>query len=281
MKNSFNDFFNYIDDINNENTLNQKKTPNKIIAFSINILAIALLISGGYGLKYLENRENDIEESRIRQEELMTNSQNAALEIKDMIEDKQEEKVNGYRDFEKLKKENNDTVAWLYVPGVDIDMPIVQAKNNSYYLSHDFDKKKSTMGWAFADYNNTFPELSDNTIMYGHTYRETTIFSKLKRVLKKDWLNDKSKHIITFDTEKERLTFKVFSVYTIKETNDYLYISFETKEKYQKYLDRELERSIKDFNVNVTSDDKIITLSTCYMNEHNRLVLHAKLIGTE
>ena len=160
-------------------------------------------------------------------------------------------------------------------------MPIVKTKDNEYYLSHDFDRKKNQMGWVFADSNATFPELSTNTIMYGHTYRRTTMFSNLKNVLEDKLLNKEKKHKITFDTEKERLIFKVFSVYTIKATNDYLYTSFNSKEDYQKYLDQELKRSIKDFKEEVTTNDKILTLSTCYISDKERLVVHAKLDSKE
>ena len=88
-------------------------------------------------------------------------------------------------------------------------------------------------------------------------------------------------HKITFDTERERLIFKVFSVYTIKATNDYLFTSFSNKEQYDKYLKQELKRSIKDFNSDVNTDDKMLTLSTCYISDKERLVVHAKLDSKE
>lgn len=167
------------------------------------------------------------------------------------------------------------------MPGIDIDLPIVQGEDNTYYLTHNYDKKTNSMGWAFADYKNSFPDLSTNTIMYGHTYKMTTIFSTLKKTLEKDWLDDEAKQRITLDTEKERLMFKVFSVYTIDETNDYLHINFKSKEKYQKYIDTSLKRSIKDFKTKPTTDDKILTISTCYIDSSKRLVVQAKLIGSE
>lgn len=264
------------------NKINQKKRNKKLI-LCLNLLAIMLLLGGGYGIKYIYDQKKDIEEARIRQQELLASQQKKAKEITESINEQkveEENKTNIHRDFAKLKQENSDTVAWLYVPGADIDMPIVKGEDNSYYLTHDFDKTSNSMGWAFADYKNTFPELSTNTIMYGHTYRQTTIFSKLKNVLKDEWLNDEEKHKITFDTEKERLIFKVFSVYTIKETNDYLYINFSTTEEYQKYLNKSLQRSIKDFNVKPSVNDKILTLSTCYIDDTQRLVVQAKLIGS-
>ena len=169
----------------------------------------------------------------------------------------------------------------MYVPETGIDLPIVQTDNNSYYLTHDFDKKQNSMGWAFADSKNSFPNLSTNTILYGHTYKSTTIFSGLKKVLNKSWLKDESKQRITFDTERERLIFKVFSVYTTKETIDYLNINFSSDEKYQKYLDKSIKRSVKNFKVKPNNKDKILTLSTCYKDSNQRLVVQAKLIGSE
>lgn len=250
----------------------------------VTIFAITLLISGGYGIKYIFDQKQDIEDSRIRQQELLASSQQKAKQITDSIkkEDKENStKTNIHRDLSKIKKQNEDTVAWLYVPGTDIDMPIVKAENNTYYLTHDFDKKSNAMGWAFADSQNTFPTLSTNTIMYGHTYRMTTIFSKLKNVLDKKWLDNENMQRITLDTERERLIFKVFSVYTIKETADYLQIDFSSKEKYQEYLNTSLERSIKDFKTIPTTNNKIITLSTCYQDSNQRLIVQAKLIGSE
>ena len=55
---------------------------------------------------------------------------------------------------EKLKQENSDTVAWLKVENTNIEIPVVQAKDNSYYLTHNFNKKYNVAGWVFADYKN-------------------------------------------------------------------------------------------------------------------------------
>ena len=274
--------FDYINDNNNQNKISKKKKNKKLI-LCLNLLGIMLLIGGGYGIKYIYDQKKDIEEAKLRQQELLASQQKKAKEITDSINNqKQEEenKTNIHRDFSKLKEQNSDTVAWLYVPGTDIDMPIVKGKDNSYYLTHDFDKTSNSMGWAFADYKNTFPELSTNTIMYGHTYRQTTIFSKLKNVLKDSWLNDEEKQKITLDTEKERLIFQVFSVYTIDETNDYLYINFSSTKEYQEYLNKSLKRSIKNFKIKPSTNDKILTLSTCYIDDSQRLVVQAKLIGS-
>ena len=33
------------------------------------------------------------------------------------------------------RAKNPDTVAWLYIPGAEIDDPVMQAEDNGYYLS--------------------------------------------------------------------------------------------------------------------------------------------------
>lgn len=257
-----------------------KTKNNKQFALVVNLLAIALLVTGGYGIKYVLDQQRDIKEAEEQRQELLLSQQKKAKELKEQLL-AEKNKKNSYRDFDSLKKKNPDTVAWIIVPGADVDMPIVKADDNKYYLTHNYEREYNSMGWAFADSKNTFPNLSDNTIMYGHTYKSTAIFSKLKNVLEKDWLNDVAKQIITFDTEKERLTFKVFSIYTTEATNDYLKLNFKTKDDFKKYLDRETKRSIKYFKVRTNSNDKIITLSTCYIDANHRLVIHAKLIGSE
>ena len=136
------------------------------------------------------------------------------------------------------------------------------------------------MGWAFADFQNSFPNLSTNTIIYGHTYKQTTIFSKLKNVLKDTWLNNQKYQKITLDTEQERLIFQVYSIYTTKDTNDYLFINFNNQNKYNNYLDKSIKRSIKKFNIRPSVNDKILTLSTCYTDENQRLVVQAVLVDS-
>ena len=60
-----------------------------------------------------------------------------SVEIDSTNDEEHKYKVN----FERLKQENSDTVAWLKVENTNIEIPVVQAKGNSYYLTHNFNKK--------------------------------------------------------------------------------------------------------------------------------------------
>lgn len=71
-----------------------------------------------------------------------------------------------YCDFTELLAENENTVGWINVKNTNIDYPVVQHTDNSYYLSHSFDKTSSNAGWVFADYRNKLDGSDRNIIIY-------------------------------------------------------------------------------------------------------------------
>lgn len=180
--------------------------------------------------------------------------------------------------FSTLQEINKDTIGWLTVNNTRIDYPVVQAKDNDYYLRRDYYQNKNRHGWIFMDYRNNPDELNENTIIYGHNLANQTMFGTLRYALNSYWYKKSANQIITFNTPNENMKFQIFSIYTIPTTNDYLDITFPTTDAYQSYIDLVKGRSIYDFNIEVTTDDKILTLSTCANGNDKRLVIHAKLI---
>ena len=73
---------------------------------------------------------------------------------------------------------NSETVGWIQINGTHVNYPIVKHQDNSYYLEHDFYKRKTSVGWIFADYRNNFDTLDNNTIIYGHNLINKTIGGK-------------------------------------------------------------------------------------------------------
>ena len=182
-------------------------------------------------------------------------------------------------DFTELMKKNTDTVGWIKVNGTNINYPIVQTKDNDYYLTHAFDRSKNSAGWVFADFRNNWSNFDENTIIYGHGRLDNTVFGSLRNITKESWLQKKENHLVRLSTPTENTLWQVFSVYTIKAESYYLTTTFYTdKETHQQFLDTLKKRSIYDFSATLNTEDKIITLSTCQDNDDHRVVLHAKLI---
>lgn len=180
-----------------------------------------------------------------------------------------------------LKDVNDDMVGWLTVKGTKIDYPVVRGEDNSHYLTTNFYKEADYNGWVFMDYRNNAVDLDANTIIYAHNrYSSGIMFGTLPNVRKKSWLENEDNYYITFNTMNKVQKWKIFSYYSIKVTSDYLETTFDNTKDHEKFIKLITKRSKKNFKTTVTTDDKILTLSTCY-NTNDRFVVHAVLINEE
>lgn len=189
------------------------------------------------------------------------------------IKDTQNDTLN----INELKSKNNDTIGWIKVNNTNIDYPLVQSKDNNYYLTHNYNKKKTSAGWIFLDKRNNKDLSNKNNIIYGHSRKDKSMFGTLKYTLNKNWYKNKDNLIIKITTETKKYNYEVFSIYTIEKENYYLQTDFTTKKEYKTFLNILRERSIYDFKTDIENTTSILTLSTCY-KDNQRVVVHAKLI---
>ena len=200
-----------------------------------------------------------------------------SISTKVTVEQMEGEREKYHIDFDSLKKINEDTVGWVKVYGTDIEFPVVQSEDNSYYLTHNFEKKNNVAGWIFADYRNKFDETDKNIIIYGHNRKDKSMFATLKNVLNNDWYTKDENRIIVWITENEYSLYEVFSVYQILNEDYYITTDF-SNISYSDFLKRAKAKSIYDFGIDVTEEDTLLTLSTCADNNKYRVVLQAKKI---
>ena len=172
---------------------------------------------------------------------------------------------------------NPHTVGWIKVNNTRMDYPVVQYTDNDYYLGRDFKQRKNSMGWIFMDYRNDSEELSKNTIIYGHNIKGGIMFGGISNMFSNYYLSKEENNYIIFNNKNKNMRWKIFSMYKINETNDYLKTDFETDADYQNFINMIQSRSQFRFDTTVTTNDKIITLSTCFSNK-TRSVVHAVLV---
>lgn len=240
---------------------NKKKLFNVVMRIIELIFLILLVYSSINIFKwYNNNKEN----------KQIINEIAESVTINEDTNEEKKYKIN----FEELKQKNSDTVAWLKVENTNIEYPIVQANNNSYYLTHNFDKKYNVAGWIFADYKNKLDGTDRNIVVYGHNMRNNSMFGSLKDVITEEWYNNEENKYITFVTENDYQTYQVFSVYQIKTEDYYIQTEFKSNE-FTEFIDTITKRSKKDFGINVSKEDTILTLSTCSNNNKYRVVLHS------
>lgn len=237
------------------------KKKSKILITLIQIVLIAVIIFSG--IKIIEwiksNKKNKDIMSEIKENVVINN---------EMDSNNEEYKI----DFAKLKQKNSDAIAWIKVNGTDIDFPVVKGTDNSYYLTHNFDKEKNKAGWIFADYRNKFDGTDKNIIIYGHNMKNGSMFASLKDVIKEEWYNNENNKYIALITENENCKYQVFSVYQTETEEYYLQTNISN---FEEFVEKIKGRSKKNFNVDIKETDSILTLSTCADNTKYRVVLHA------
>ena len=190
---------------------------------------------------------------------------------------------------------NEDTVGWLYVPGTTIDEVVVQAigdSSNDYYMRRDNLKNQNFDGCYFMDfraYIGSRDQLSKNTVIYGHSMDdnpEGKLFSQLKKYLDINFAKENA--YIYFSTPESEMVWQVFAVFYTDIGFNYIEPN-PTSTDFLNIITDARKRSQFNFDVDVTANDKILTLSTCtyhivptYPNDY-RYVVMAKLLpkGTE
>lgn len=185
-------------------------------------------------------------------------------------------------DFKELLEKNNETVAWIKVNNTNVNYSVVQHNDNEYYLNHDFNKNHNANGWVYGDYRDDFRYFGNNTILYAHNLTNRKMFGSLAWCLKESWYKNEENHYIKLSTPYSNTVWKIFSIYTITPEVYYLKTYFNNTESHQQFLNTLKERSIYKFtNENLTTDDKILTLSTCSDDGTKRIVIHAQMIKAE
>lgn len=179
---------------------------------------------------------------------------------------------------------NPDFIGWLSIPGTDIDYPVVLTSDAEFYLTHDFTGQKSVIGCLFS-LDRTDYRTSRNIAVYGHHMRRsrsTTMFQPLHEYKSADFCDNHSE--IQFGILYGSRKYTVFAVINKRESDwDAAVADFGSAEACQAFLDRAKAWSLYDTGVNVTADDRILTLITCERDCHSaggQLVVMAVLLVT-
>lgn len=188
--------------------------------------------------------------------------------------------------LEELQKENEEIIGWLEIEGTNINYPILQSKDNEFYLTHNYKKEYSPSGSLFLDKDFDLINGSSNYLIYGHRNKQGLMFEDLLKYSKEDFYKEHTK--IKFTTLEEDSTYEILSifysrVYYEKEKDVfryYYFISAENEEQYNEYINQCKKVSIYDTNVNANFGEQLLTLSTCeYSQEDGRFVVVGKKIN--
>lgn len=180
-------------------------------------------------------------------------------------------------DFSYLRTVNEDVVAWITAEGLPLDLPVVQGEDNDFYLTHRFDREPNRLGTLFVDMHNK-PDFSDkNTVIYGHNMNDGSMFASLVNYKSQDFYND----FPTLDlfTPQGDYTIEIFAGQLADGNDPFIQFDFKDDMDFMTYITYLKVISTFESPVEVSTEDQIITLSTCTEEFDNaRYVLYGRLV---
>ena len=255
------------------------------------IMAFVLLALAGFGyyaIYYLSARSGDVRGNDLSQlvgSDKLVGMRDADGYVATLTDE------NGHKvSFEVLDKYktlynlNPDLIGWVKIDDTIIDYPVMQGEDNTYYLSHNFDREEEKAGALFLDCNCDIVRGNDNYIIYGHHLTSGRMFSKLGEYESERYYE---KHpYIQFDTIYEEGTYQVMyafrsRVYDADEIRFkyYQFIDAQSEEEFNSYMREMARESFYDTGVKAVYGDRLLTLSTCdYQEQNGRFVVVAKKI---
>lgn len=179
-------------------------------------------------------------------------------------------------DFEILQSENEDIVGWLYCSDTEINYPVVQSRDNNYYLHRLFDGTWNMTGTLFADFRNAGDFSDRHTVIYGHNMKNKSMFGTLPEYRSQEYYEQHPVWYLLTPTQNYKI--ELCAGYVTPADSE-IYNLENSKEERERILETALEQSCFKANVSVSGQDNLITLSTCsYEFENARFALTGRLL---
>lgn len=256
-----------------------KKKSGKIIWIIVLIIAILLfLICAGYLVKYFfVDPTKDIERPSktepstsvsATKDEATTTVVETQAPAQRFAETTAQIEETETVDFKQLMEINPDIYAWIYIPNTNVDYPVAQSakgESDSFYLDHNVYKNYQFAGTIYSEKHNKKDFSDPVTLLYGHNMLNGSMFASLHNFNNKEFF-DNNNTIFVF-TKDKLYTYLVYSAYQYDDRHILNSFNMNDDYSFRDYLDSTLVERPYYCNVRegieLTTDDRILTLSTC------------------
>lgn len=184
-------------------------------------------------------------------------------------------------DFAKLQEQNADVCAWITIPNTKVDYPILQSADDEeedYYLHRDIEGNYAFEGCIYIQKLNKKDFSDPVTVAYGHSMLNKTMFGSLHSFKNTEFFKDNSRIMVY--KPGHILVYRIFSAYAYDDRLILDYFDFQDKDVFESYLKDATNPSVFGGNhadINVTTNDKVLILSTCTGNDAERFLVQAVL----
>lgn len=181
-----------------------------------------------------------------------------------------------------LAADNADIKGWLKIENTEINSAVCQSDNDSYYINHNQDGKKSRYGALFLSSNDTFERNGDkNIVIYGNNMKDGLMFGTLKKYRNLNFYKQNPVINLYYNGSAEKyIIFSVMLIGSSAEENENYNPSksyFQNDSEFNEWYNETVQRSLINTTVTVEYGDEMLSLVTVADDfDGARLVVTAK-----
>lgn len=204
---------------------------------------------------------------------------------------------SGKANLASYQQVNSDVKAWLKIPGTNINYPVLRSASGydpHYYLDKNIYRQTSRDGVIYAGSTCNFGTgsagLSKNTVLFGHNWTNYSASPRIgsasdvmfAQLTGYHYLNfSRAYPYLWFSTDSQEMTWVVFAAFYTDVSFNYIEPN-PTDAGFASIINGAKARSRHNFGVEVSTSDKILTMSTCTRaygpSDKQRFVVMARLL---
>ncbi len=229
--------------------------------FALIIASILLASISVYGYFNASNKNNALLES-LREDWSYTGTVDSNGQLSDIT---------------KFSSINADIAAWLNVGNDTVNLPVCSNKNGSFYKNHNYKKQSSKYGALYfaSDITPTSDAYAINTVIYGNSPTDGSMFASLKKYKSINYLREHTK--IELTTKYSQRIYQIFAVMIIDSGDadgfDHTLSEFSSKDTFNEWLDDIKVRSLYKLSEYPTDVDTITLITDADDFENAKLVV--------
>lgn len=271
----------------------QKKLNFYKILCAVLVVVLVIVIAAMWYRNYTQNKAGDIYkdlQSQVNSASPNVTVEDSEIETEEDTEPVEEDILSEFGveipeknlDWDVLRETNKDIYAWIYIPETNVDYPVLQSEtDDEYYLMHNLDGSYGYPGCIFTQLLNSKDFTDYNTVLYGHNMKNGTMFRTLHYYQNEEFFYNNP--YIYIYTENGVLVYEIFAAYNAGDEHILNTYDLRTEEGFASYLDTVKEGAYLGgyirADVDVTTANHIITLSTCTDKSDERYLVQAVLIN--
>ena len=253
-------------DIRNDREKRRKKEERRIYIFAAAVIIVTVSIF--FSLRFW------IKEKSVNSEYTDLEKNYVTCDLNEDYEDYPRLDIN----FASLYALNNDIIGWLYVPDVNISLPIVKGTDNSFYTDHGFQKEDSEYGCLFIDSKGRSDFLSFVTPIYGKNIEDKYMSGSLKIYLSAERIEKNNSYFYIYLVNKTVRKYRLYSIFN--ETESFVlssnYDSVSEKRSFIEAIDAgNLLSENSDEKASITDSFAVISAFENNIEDKNKFILAA------